>query len=652
MRAVSLVAGAVVLCLSSDLRAQGETPCMPGFIPQSYKCEPIPNVFNSIVTSGAGTPLVFGNLDDADAPIAFPACFTFDYYRIPQSGIRVCTNGFAHFNAVPVTTFTNTHPDDSAAPDQAIFPWFDDLHLASTGTVQYLFDCTPLLETLTVEWNGVRNFPPTSTAVFTFQMILYASTHSLRPNSIEFRYDRSTSPNFPACFSTLTAAESATVGCEGGITPIPFPIGGIEATDRGAGNERFPACDIRLTPVTKTLPLPNASMTVGAPIPFCTIVGLIGTVQVPHSCVGNPCPDNEESAYTQGAQIPLPWKFNFLGRVYSSVNMNPNGLLELGAGNFGGVTTNVALPSFSQQNALLAPFWDDLEGAGPGSGMFWRVDGLPGCRVMTFEWAGMGVKAGATGDCVSGGGFISFQVKLYEGSAGSIAASVPPCPYDVVIPGTGNDRVEFHYDAMNFVPAPFTATIGYEDHAGLVGASLAGSPNITMPPSTPPPVTGFVVEIDTCDCGQVRFYGDRTNNQAITSIPSCLPEIKTSCVDPILGNPFGLQMIGSSPGLFPFLVLDVSGGIPGLRTPVPCGGIPFGGFGITLWVNPSSSLVLAFPPTPGGNGLHPGCAKISFTIPNFAGLLCGVVFAQWIAVGQVGFQIVFEATEGAKIVIG
>jgi hypothetical protein len=651
MRAAILVAGALVPCLPVNLRAQGETPCSPFFTLQSYRTEPVPNVFNSIVTSGAGTPLVFGNADDADAAVVFPPCFTFSYYRIAQTSIRVCTNGFAQFTGLANSTFTNTHPDDTLAPEQAIFPWFDDLHLAGTGTVQYLFDCTPAFETLTVEWNGVRNFPAASTAVFTFQMILYASTHSLLPDRIEFRYDRSTSPNLPACFNALTAAESATVGCEGGFTPIPGNLGGIEATDRGAGNERFPECDIRISPTVKTLALSSASMTTSVQGPFCTIVGLLGTNQVPNSCTGNPCPDEEESAFTGGAQIPFPWKVNFLGRIYSSVNMNPNGLLELGAGNFGGAAANLALPSPTQQNALLAPFWDDLEGAGPGSGMYWRVDGLPGCRVMTFEWVGKGSKAGLTGDCATGGGFLSFQVKIYEGSAAATVPSVPVCPYDVVIPGTGNDRIEYHYDLANFLPGPFSASIGYEDHAGLfVGASLPGTPTITGPPTTPPPVTPMMVTIDTCDCGQVRFYGDRTNNQSITSVPSSLPEIKANCVDPILGNPFGLQMVGSSAGLFPFLAIDLSGGIPGMRTPVPCAGLPF--FGITLWVNPSTSVILSYPPTTGGNGLHPGCANASLPIPIFPGLVCAPIFAQWVAVGIISGQIVWEATEGAKIVIG
>jgi hypothetical protein len=283
--------------------------------------------------------------------------------------------------------------------------------------------------------------------------------------------------------------------------------------------------------------------------------------------------------------------------------------------------------------------------------MYWRVDGLPACRVMTFEWAGMGAKAGATGDCVTGGGLISFQVKIYEGSASFLLGS-PFCPYTTVLPGVGNDRIEFHYDGLNFVPGPFTASIGYEDHAGLfVGASLPGSPAIAGPPTTPPPVTDQMVVIDTCDCGQVRFYGDRTSSALASGQPGCLPEIKANCVDPIVGNPFGLEMIGSSPGFFPILLLDVSGGIPGLRTPVPCGGFAFAP-GFTLWVNIGSSIALAFPPTSGGNGNHPGCANAVLPIPNIPGLGCGVIFAQWIAFGFSGGNFSVEATEGAKIVIG
>ena len=423
-------------------------------------------------------------------------------------------------------------------------------------------------------------------------------------------------------------------------------VGPVDATDRGAANETFPPCDIRLIPTTYTQVGGSATLMTMPQGPFCSIVGIPGTVLVPPTCAVGGCSDNDNSAATMGTAIPLPWKFNHLGQVVKSVNMNSNGFLSLGAGQFAANSANSCFPGLGEPEATLAPFWDDLEGDAT-SGMFYRVDGAPGCRVMTFEWAGFKDKTGTTSDCITAGGNISFQVKLFEGGAGALppGCALPPFP---PLPGDGNDRIEFWYDHAGFVPPalPFDATIGYENSIGTVAAALVGCPAAPGPPVTIGGITEKVV-IDPCDCGTVRYYGDPS---AVPSL-GCLPEIKTNCVPPVIGNPFGLQVVGATPGGSAFLAISAGPTFlpPPFKLPVPCGGLPTS-FG-TLWVPPFGLIILPCGTTSPG-GPCEGCCAASLPIPNDPTLICGTVYAQFAVVSLTPIGVVFELTEGAKIVIG
>ena len=659
MRLSNILSGGAALVALIPLAAAQDDPCPPGAaIPCSYRVSPIPNGYASIL--GAGGTVVLGFLagaDDASLPVPLGG-FPFNFYCIPQAGpLAVCTNGFANFGAAS-TAFTNHHPGDAATPNNAIMPWHDDLIMPAAAlpvpAVAYNFGFYGP-GSLVVQWTNMATWTAGGLGAgsISFQAVLWSTPTAGLGDTIEFRYDRSTAPPVMApCLvaggGPSTFATSATVGLDSAGT-TPAAVIGVDATDRGAANSVTPPCDIRLTPVPFSGTEQNYLFTssIVPQEPFCHIEGLPGTLVVGPSCAGTPCYDDDGSAHADGVQIPLPWKFTLSGRALKHAQMDSNGYLQLGAGNLASAFGNAAVPGPAQPNAILAPFWDDLEGApiGPiGSGMFYRVDGPPGCRVMTFEWHEMAAFVGASGDCV-GAGNISFQVKIYEGSAGAIVASAPPCPYDVVVPGMGNDRVEFHYDHAAFVPGPFTATIGIDNHDGSVGvASLPGTLN-PAPPVTTAGTPGKVV-VDQCDFGVVRYYGDPT-----TSCPapllSCLPEIKSNGVPPRIGNPFGLEMIGGSPG-FPLLNLFFGPPLPGIRTPVPCGGLP-SSFG-TFWA--PLGLILA---APGTGGFPCGsCGEWPLPIPANPAFVGTYVWAQAFNITLVpippGFCV--EATEGAKIIIG
>jgi hypothetical protein len=641
--------GAAALLLA-PLAPSQDTPCPAGAAISSYRSDPIVPGFITILGDPGTVTAHVPPADDVTLAVPLPVTFPFSFYGVAKTQVNVCTNGYVDFNAAGSTIASNRHPGDASAPNDCAMAWHDDLVVVSpTSSVTYNFGFPYGPDTMTVQWTDVGNFVDVVPALtgrgsFTFQCVLYSGMHPMFPNRVEYRYDRTTAPPVmsPCQTSptngTIVYATSSTIGTDN-ASGASGTNHGHDSTERGAGNHVFPPCDLRLTPLSFTggEGAQGGTAVLALQEPFCSIAGLPGTVAVGAPCVAGACYEDDSSSRLDGVAIDLPWKVNYFGRVMRTATMGTNGLLHLGPGLWSSTAnfSNLAVspPSTADPEAMLAPFWDDLEGS-PLSGMFYRVDGMPGCRVMTFEWLGFGPFLTPGADCTPGAGSISFQVKLYEGSAGGLFPT--PLCYDPV-PGKGNDRIEFHYDHAGFVPGPFTATIGIENHKGTVGiAGLPGTANVA------PPAGGSKVVFDLCDFGQVRYYGDATTIPG-TTLPAA--ELKTNGVPALLGNPFALEVMASAvPGTpaFSFLVLDIGGPIPGLKTPVPCGGAPFPGVG-TLWVNLASSLIFS----------KPGCCvTYDLPIPAIPSLVGGVLFAQGACLTFGPAGPVFLLTEGGKLIIG
>jgi hypothetical protein len=675
-----VLAGIAAGIASVDAGAQN-TPCPPSVPEQSYRSVPVRNSFLSIVGDPDTVNVVFPEPDDATVTVGvFPLMSAggdpfagFQFFGAPRTGFRVSTNGFVQFNlAASSASATNKHPGDAANQDDCVMPWHDDL---------ILFNPTSRVdtnvgfygpETLVVQWTDVANWYPVNGNVdagvgsFTFQAVLYSSSHATLPNAIEFRYDRTTAPPvMNPCqgvsadplnptvytYNGSTAATSATIGVESESDFSSTNVG-VEPTDRGAANQVFPACDLRLLPASFNggHAAHAVTMNLVPQEPYCSIVGIPGTVAVGPPCqAGYTCYEVGEAVTMDGVPIPLPWKVSLFGRAFTTANMSDNGFMNLGAG-AGLYIANgtVIFPSTAEPEAAFAPFWDGLEGAAPGGGMFWRVDGLPGCRVMTFEWKNFGGSVPASpvgpGDCMADGN-ASFQVKLYEGGATS-----PHCAPGFPPVGLGDDLVEFHYDHASFVPSAtgFTASIGMDNYKGTVGVSTSLTPNESGFPFLGPTPAKLV--FDVCDCGTVRYFGDPS---ALNS--SCLPEIRTNAVPPLIGNLFGLQIVGGSAGGVGLFAISFGAPLPPTPLNVPCGGLVLGP--LTVWVNLTASTFIdcgptlgALPPTPASP--CEGCCNLEFAIPNDPFLLCQPVFAQGVVVGIGGGGVFVELTEGARVTIG
>ena len=107
--------------------------------------------------------------------------------------------------------------------------------------------------------------------------------------------------------------------------------------------------------------------------------------------------------------VPIPIGFNFIymGVPYNQVVAMSDGYLSFNLSATSSLTNNLAT-SAATQRPLVAPLWDDLDGASGTGAANYITTGSPGSRIFTLEWLNWQWNYNATGTT------ISFQVKLYE----------------------------------------------------------------------------------------------------------------------------------------------------------------------------------------------------------------------------------------------
>ena len=125
--------------------------------------EPGGPVFNWIDITGGGTPVVLGD----DASILVPLPFTFAFYGVNQSQVRIGSNGYLTFGTSG-TSFSNAAIPNPANPNDIICPYWDDLNPSAGGTIHYLSSPTQFI----VQYTNVPHF--FNTGSYTFQVILNA----------------------------------------------------------------------------------------------------------------------------------------------------------------------------------------------------------------------------------------------------------------------------------------------------------------------------------------------------------------------------------------------------------------------------------------------------------------------------------------------
>lgn len=141
-------------------------------------------------------------------------------------------------------------------------------------------------------------------------------------------------------------------------------------------------------------------------------------------------------------KIPLPFAFQFYGKNYTTVDVGSNGLVG-----FTGTSitsfVNSTLPQTATPNALVCPYWDDLDPSHGGSVRMGTVGTAPNRKVV-ISWVG---------------------VTFYEARASTVTFQVLLCE--------GTNDIVFQY--LNVAPTyaahgrGASATIGVEDSTGATG---------------------------------------------------------------------------------------------------------------------------------------------------------------------------------------
>jgi hypothetical protein len=653
------IAGACLLLLSGLEAPAQYIPCTtPGFAVNGYSWIPLPRDYveidglpGTVVVAGPG-----GCGNDTMVGIPLPPNLQFYF-----SGNNLWINAFMSVDGV-LTNGPLPYPAPWVKPNEpmgisagSICPWWDDLIMSlpdskllfRSDTDFFICEWKSLQLARTVAASGCSG-----SGSFSFQVKVYSNAHPTLPNHIEFHYGPHVPPVTMPCDPAIAATDSgylpsASVGICGYWNNTP--IGGNEGTDptdRGAANIVFPTTDYRFAPLIWDGAEGEQffTWTQVPQEPFCSIEGLPGTNSVGPSCAPEACYSRGDSSWYDGALIPVPWKMSLEGRAVQSVSMNAEGQLRLGPGRFSNADYNTWLPATSPTPgplfAFLAPFWDsDLQG-GPDTRMLWRVDGLPGCRIMTFEWLRFHDFSGSFGSCTTGSGSLSFQVKLFEGYAGAYAPS--GCPHPPVW-GQAFDRIEFLYDHAAFVAGNFTATICAANHDTNHAAQVLGSPFLNAP------APGMKWVIRSCDVGTLRHFGEPTTN-APPGLQQQL-DLAGNGVPPNVGNAWGINVTGGTPGGQAILLVGPGNLVTSTGSAAPCGGVEFGP--IRAWVNPLSSSTLVFGlGTLAGTSTSDGCTSLAVPIPFSAALVGQAFHLQAASAFTSGPAIYVEATQAMRVIIG
>ncbi len=154
-----------------------------------HKCDLVPS------TWVAGTTLVPLTGDDVSAAVPLP--FSFSFYGTSYATANVSSNGHLSFTAAS-TAYSNTAIPTASAPNAAIYPAWDDLHVdAGSGVYTRTLGSAPNRQ-FVIEWRNVRPF--SAPEHWDFEVVLFEN------GQVYLRYRNVDAPR--------DQGNSATVGIE------------------------------------------------------------------------------------------------------------------------------------------------------------------------------------------------------------------------------------------------------------------------------------------------------------------------------------------------------------------------------------------------------------------------------------------------------
>ncbi|MFO0602932.1 MAG: hypothetical protein U0324_07145 [Polyangiales bacterium] len=246
----------------------------------------------------------------------------------------------------------------------------------------------------------------------------------------------------PSCASTscLASSTTAAAGAAATLTFANNTLSDRQVFFSVASSTATTNTDFTLAAAEEAITAPASPYTASLITASCDVLTGAATVAPPGGWADD----------TATAIAPLPFAFRFFGDMAARYAVSSNGNLQLfdaSGGTPSGSGANVALPSSSLPNGLVAPFWDDFTADGEGV-VRTATLGSAGARRFVVEWRAwrFGGDPGAP---------LTFQAKLFE--------------------ATG--EVEFHYCLSSTVGSERTtgasATIGLEDRTGTAAALVS-----------------------------------------------------------------------------------------------------------------------------------------------------------------------------------
>lgn len=172
-----------------------------------YKCSIVTGTFINANTVVSLTG------DDATAAVTLP--FTFSFYGQNYTSAYISTNGVLGFGTAS-TAYSNANLPNTATPNAAIYPLWDDLYVDASASVRRQTLGTAPNRQFVVEWRNIRFFSD-STRRVKFEVILNEN------GNVQIQYGDIDSA------STLEQGDSATTGIENAAGTIGLQYSSNEA---------------------------------------------------------------------------------------------------------------------------------------------------------------------------------------------------------------------------------------------------------------------------------------------------------------------------------------------------------------------------------------------------------------------------------------
>jgi hypothetical protein len=456
--------------------------------------------------------------DDAVTRIDLP--FAFPFYGASYREAWVDTNGVVAFDDPG-----GSHPypggalPTAAEPSNLVAPFWDDLVVDGSASVRTARTGSDVDERLIVEWRNVHRKGAT-TQRLSFQVILAA--------------DGTVTTNYAGLDGDLERGAQAAVGIEapGGEDGLTFSAGRPALDNGRAVVFDHPGADrpIDVYDLSGTLldqagaPVVGATVTLdpsglsttttaGGAWRFDDLVADSYTVSSAsagrcgrvardvvelsadtahtlrlapdHGGLGYACATGTASFVAAGtvlaltgddaaSQVTTPFPLPFHGRSYTSAWIHTNGLVSFGeAAAAADAWANPTMPTGAAPNAVVAPFWEDLNVDASGS-VRTATQGTAPNRAYVVEWRNV-LLQGLTSR-------VTFEVIFHE-----------------------DGRIAFHYGAMSTPPQHGAgATVGLESASGMVAAlysfqeaALTPNGSITYTPAPAGTLGGTLTEAVT-----------------------------------------------------------------------------------------------------------------------------------------------------------